>query len=75
MEEEISKCLIYGLIWPVNCTEKIPHSPVKKNKSDYDCTLTSFSVDFNLFPPLVIMMQEDFFSIRKMGFVNCTQII
>lgn len=35
MEEEISKCLIYDLIWTVNGTERVSHFPGKKNKSDY----------------------------------------
>lgn len=62
-------------IWSVSGTEKIPYIPVKENKSDYSCLPTSFSVDFNLSPSLVIGMQEDYFSIRKMDFVNYKQIM
>lgn len=67
MKEEISKCLLHGLIQPVNGTEKVAYPPVKRSKSDHYCILISFSMDFNLSPLLVIGRQEDFFQLERWG--------
>lgn len=53
MGEETSKGLIMESDIACHGTEKVPYSPVKKNKSDYYCILSSFSMDFSVSPPFV----------------------
>lgn len=68
MGEETSKGLIMESDIACHGTEKVPYSPVKKNKSDYYCILSSFSMDFSVSPPLVTGTREDVFQLESWGF-------
>lgn len=75
MGEETSKGLIWSLIWPVCATEKVPYSPVRKNKSDYYCILKLIFNELQFLSSTCNRNTGRCFAIRKLGLVNGTHII